>query len=55
MNRDKQIELLKGAKARVQGNVATWLKDPRVKESLRRNHHALKERVVGAPVKKACG
>jgi len=55
MDRDKQIELLKGAKERVQGNVAAWTKDSRVQETLRRYHERMKEQANPPAPKQACG
>lgn len=53
MNRDRQIEILKTAKERVQANHADWLKDERVKATLRKNHELLKGRTT-PPAKVAC-
>ena len=53
MNRDRQIEILKTAQERVQANHAGWLKDPRVKATLRKNHELLKGQRT-PPAKAAC-
>lgn len=42
MNRDMQIELMRNAKERVQGYVASWIQDPRVQETLTKNRENAK-------------
>ena len=42
MDRDLQIQLLSNAESRMRSNAATWMKDPRVQETLRKNRENAK-------------
>lgn len=58
MDRDKQIELLQSAVARRRSHVASWIQDPGVQETLKKNREHAKRMKAGGqnpPRVKACG